>query len=129
MTSQEKISAIYEARRNGGYDPWAPLDTGCDVDVESNSIHVFYKTMGEVVRVRIAIIEFLLEPQGLKATYGNTMIIKEMFAFQQEQTVENKNSNSQKQTPMKVALQITETWMRSGGDAIATIDTAFSLLP
>lgn len=79
-----------------------------------------------------AIIAMLLDPQGLKAAYGDRYVEKAAYiSINGEMTdVTDINGDAQYGPYCYVAATcILCKWLSSNGDAGATIDTAFSLLP
>lgn len=121
LTTEAKLQKIIEAQVRGGYNGWqitvdqlfAPNPHN-RLKLKGDSITDGYNNHGHIL-------EILLDPQGCKAVWGEEMDTRTIV---RDGVVEFLKVNGG-----YVAHEILNTWYDSNGDAAATIDTAYSLLP
>lgn len=118
MTSEDQLKAIIEAQMKGGciyfenlMENIAPLDS-------VTAPYIWFWGDGKQEPYHPLVI--LLDPEGLKAAYGEAP---------QDMTSEEYKFTGLREWHRDCGHQILNTWLTSNGDAAKTIETAYNLLP
>ncbi len=114
MTTEQKLKAIIQAQCEGGYIGWKFVSD----DFIINNNHV--TAWGD----EFSILEILLDPNGMEAAFTEEGEDMDWF-FEGKETI-GSISGFLKHI---AGFKILDTWLSSNGDAEATIECAFNLLP
>lgn len=104
LTTEEKLAAIIEAHMRGGYNYWEAYRNNIVVNHSAKSM------TGTILNV-------LLDPEGLKAAYGERPTLNDV-------SIAGKVTNKECDV---CAFLILDSWLSGGAEA--AINTAYSLLP
>lgn len=116
---ERKLQAIIEAQKKQGCNRWEGMadDTLVCIDGSIEALDEKRTMIGHIL-------EILLSPSGLKAAYGEVLVLSipknEHLGIYEDVQAERWE---------QAANDILRTWLSSNEDASATIDTAYSLLP
>lgn len=114
MTTEQKLQAVIEAQVKGGYDFWEKRLGGTKLGQDEYGPSIGRYTLSDDGRLQdyewaYGVIEVLLDPEGLRAAYGESYIV----TYWEE----------------SVPHRVLDTWLSSDGNAEKTIDCAYDLLP
>lgn len=130
MTTEEQLNAIIEAQANNGYIAYAPFFDGREVEYQHGVL------TDVAAKFSMMVLPILLDPQGLRAVWGDqnheikrNRCVKCLLILPKYMDDVGSPEELTSSCFEAVSIQILNTWLTSNGDAAATIDTAFSLLP
>lgn len=141
MTTEEKLAKCIEAQVKGGFNQHRVLANACHPKKQRAT---WFLDLGDNAfrwedwddQERIALLEILLDPQGLRAAYGEGVHNFKSGECQRcglwiPKLIEDAGDPTEfMETCSEVAAwKILNTWLSSSGDATKTIDTAYDLLP
>ena len=130
MTTEQKLQAIIGAQVRGGYRRFEP---DADEVLLENGKGFWVNDQGGFGQWETSIVAFLLDPEGLRAAYGEApggcVLCWVKTSDPERRWCHHCNRMSCRDADEWAAFAIIDRLLSSNGDAAATISTAYDLLP